>query len=486
MKDLFIGVDLGTSGIRVEVFDIDGNILAIGRESIQKQDVGTWLEALIRAVPKIVRECMDCEKHLSITSTSGTLLGVDKYGNVVWGPVMYYERFDDFYNTIKEKAVFKDAEYRGLKVDATSPIVKMMYLREVRPDDYLKVKWFISPATYILYRLLFKEGEEWKDVSIDYSNALKFGVDVTSKPPKWIDEIFHELDLDLSKMPSLTDVGSYVGEARSSLSEKAGLFNAKLYQGLTDGTAAAIAGGAIETGDINIYTGSTTVPKIVVEEIKFHPALYYHVHTLKGYLAGSATGFTGAFLSWFTEKVLGLSLSAIDEYAGKAEPGSEFLFYPYGDRAPLNNPHLLPAILGLKISDEDKETISGRFVRSILLGISLLENYYIELFESLFNTKTETINITGGGTKSKIWNEIRASVYGKKVAIFGEMIGSGIVVPLLLKNKFYTSISDVKNRFIRPLEIVSPNKRLESVYNKYKVNFITKWSKLIEFYAIQH
>lgn len=54
-----------------------------------------------------------------------------------------------------------------------------------------------------------------------------------------------------------------------------GLKGTRLYQGLTDGNA-AIAGDAVDIGDVSIYTGSTAVPKAVVSEVVEHPALYYH------------------------------------------------------------------------------------------------------------------------------------------------------------------------------------------------------------------
>ena len=482
MKQLFIGIDLGTGGIKVEVYDIDGNILAVGKGSISRQSAAEWFKALKEAIPDIVKRCTDCEKHVSVTSTSGTVLGVDIYGNILYGPSMYYERDEKAFEEVKNLPSIAKLGKKGVKVDPTSPIVKMYRLKKDKPDLYNKIRWFISPTTFMLYSLLYESENPWGEVYTDYTNALKFGLDITCTPPKWFEDVFHELGLDVEKLPNLAAVGEYIGIARSKFSEEVGLKGAHLYQGLTDGNAAAIAGGAVDIGDISIYTGSTTVPKVVVENIQEHPALYYHVHPIRGYLAGSASGFTGAFLLWFAEKVLGLNLDSVAEHLEKIPPGTEYLIFPYGDRAPHYDSLLTPAILDLKISEEPRELIAGRFIRSIMLGITLLENYYVELFEELFKLKTENIHVTGGGTKSKIWNKIRAAVYEKKVFIYGELVGSGIVVPLMIKNKFFTSIEEVKQKFIKPLEVIEPDPSWIEIYRKYREVFASRWLKLKELY----
>ncbi|MEM4441749.1 MAG: FGGY family carbohydrate kinase [Ignisphaera sp.] len=482
MKQLFIGIDLGSSGIRVEVYDIEGNLVAIGKESIYNQTCEEWLRALEASVPNIVKECTDCEKHVSVTSTSGTLIGVNRYGEVVYGPIMYYERLDEWYEKIKNYSSIKKLNEKGVKIDQTSPPIKILKLKIDHHDIYSNVRWFISPTTYLLYKLYYNEGEIWEDIEMDYTNALKFGIDITSSPPTWFYSLYDELGIDVDKLPKLAPVGKAVGIAKSRFAEKIGLKNARLYQGLTDGNAAAIAGGAIDIGDINMYIGTTTVPKIVVDKIVTHPALYYHIHPIKGYLAGSATGFTGAFLSWFSEKVLGIPLDKASEYVEKVKAGSEYMFFPYGDRGPTYNPLLEPAITGIKISDEPREILLGRFIRSIMLGITLLENYFIELFRELFTIDTSCINLTGGGTKSKIWNKIRASVYGKKIIVHGDLIGTGIIIPLLIKNRFYSSIDEVKKVFLKPVDVVEPDKTLVEVYRPYKDAFIRRWLKLQDLY----
>jgi sugar (pentulose or hexulose) kinase len=124
LKQLFIGIDLGTGGIKVEVYNIDGDTLAVGKSSISRQYADEWFKALKEAIPDIVKRCTDCEKHVSVTSTSGTVLGVDIYGNILYGPSMYYERDEKAFEEVKNLPSIAKLGKKGVKVDPTSPPLK--------------------------------------------------------------------------------------------------------------------------------------------------------------------------------------------------------------------------------------------------------------------------------------------------------------------------------------------------------------------------
>jgi len=101
---------------------------------------------------------------------------------------------------------------------------------------------------------------------------------------------------------------------------------------MTDGNASAIATGCVEPGDFGIGCGTTTVPKYVCEELKPHPAIYYHKHRarkhpLRGYLAGAAP-VTGGMLDWFSEKVFGISTKEAFSLIEKVKPGEEYRYFP--------------------------------------------------------------------------------------------------------------------------------------------------------------
>ena len=483
-KQFFIGIDVGSSGVRVEVYDVEGNLISAGKASITKQDVVEWIKAIENATPSVVKNCVDCEKHVSIDSTSGTFIAIDKYGNVLYGPVMYYEKRSDVFEEIKSVDAVNELVKHGVSVDASSPFVKILYIKKHFGKLYEGIYKFVPAATWLLYKLCYDEGEQWEDIKTDYTNALKFGLDILSTPPKWFELLFNSIGIELEKLPGLASSGEFICKAKSRMAQNIGLYNAFVYQGMTDGNAAALAGGALGKGDVNIYTGSTTVPKISVDKIVMHPAIYYHIHPLDGYLAGSATGFTGAYLSWFAEKVFGFSVEEAFRYIEVVEAGTEYVFFPYGDRGPFYDPKLAPAFINVAMYDQPRDIVVGRILRSIVLGITMLENMYLNLFQNLFNVRISEVNLTGGAAKSKLWNRIRASVYGRRVIVHGDLIGVGTIIPVLYRSKIYTNIGEIKQRFLKPVEFIDPDKELTKIYEKFKEKFEEMWMRLREVYKI--
>lgn len=479
---LLIGVDVGSSGVRIEVYNPNGFLIAVGRESIARQDVNEWLRAIEAAMPSIVKECRDCEKYVSVDSTSGTYILADEYGEPIVNPVMYYEKMVDVYNKIRLLPSIDLLSRKGVTIDAASPLVKLYHTKVYSPGLYSRVKWVVPAATWILYKLCLKENEVWRNIETDYTNALKFGLDISSNPPRWFTEIFQELELDMDKMPRPVPCGEYVCDAGSRYAEQLGLLKARVFQGMTDGNASALAGGALKVGDVNVYSGSTTVPKIVTDKFTTHPAIYYHIHPIRGYLAGAATGFTGAFLTWFTEKIFGISMEEAFRYMSNVAPGTEYIFLPPGDRSPFYNPLMNAAIMNIKIVEESRTTLIGRFLRSIVLGITFMEYSYIELFENLFNVKIDRIRLTGGGTKSRLWNLIRASVYNRRVEVYGDLIALGTLIPVMIRSKLYPTLEKIEERFIRPVDVVDPDDALVNSYMKFKSAFMSIWGDLQRLY----
>ncbi|RLG85543.1 MAG: xylulose kinase, partial [Thermoprotei archaeon] len=279
---LLVGIDLGTSSVKVEVYGSDGKLMKSGSAPITRQDTGEWLEALRRATPVDLLKSWSGDKIVSVDSTSGSFVIVDRFGQPLHPPVMYYEKAVDEYEKIKGLPSVRKLAEKGISITPGSPHPKLLRIAGVNPGILEKARWIVPPATWLLYRLMVPEGSEWRDVAVDYSNALKFGADITLSTPRWFEPLYEELGLPLEKMPRIVECGDYAGDAESRLAEELGLRGARLHHGMTDGNAAALASGALKPGDMSIYTGSTTVPKFVAEEMRLNPAIYYHRHPVKG------------------------------------------------------------------------------------------------------------------------------------------------------------------------------------------------------------
>jgi len=312
---------------------------------------------------------------------------------------------------------------------------------------------------------------------------LKFGLDILQDTPQYFTSIYDELGLDIDKMPDLTPSGEFMCRAESSWSENMGLYDASVHQGMTDGVASAFASGVLEVSSVSVYSGSTTVIKMATKKLITHPSVYYHLHPLGGYLASTTTGFTGLYLSWMCEKLFGIEISEVDQLVEDVKPGDEYLFIPPGDRAPFYDPSIKASILELKISEEEaREYTIGRFLRGVMLGLSLTEDYLIRLLENLFEVKATEIGLSGGGVKSRIHNILRASIYGRKVKIYPDIINTGPLIPVLLKTRLYSDLNIIKEKFIKPIETLDPDLSLQRIYSKLREKYCDVWSALKELY----
>jgi len=325
-------------------------------------------------------------------------------------------------------------------------------------------------------------GEKWENISVDCSNALKFGLDITLENPEWFKPLFEEVGIDMDKLPRVVSSGTYVGVATSKYSESTGLSGSELYHGTTDGNAATLACGALEKGDLVIYSGTTTVPKYIADKIVLHKVLYYHIHLIKGYLAGAASSETGGFLSWFVEKVIGVEVRDAVKMAESIGDEETPIFYPSGSRSPFYDPLMKATFAGLSTGENDRNRVIGLITKGITLGITLTEYFYIDLVEKLFNTSIEEVKITGGTTRARFWNVIRASVFGKKVLVYGEQVAIGTLIPAMVRSKMFENTAEIRDKFLKIVDKVKPDPDLVTEYEKVKSRFYESWEILRELY----
>jgi sugar (pentulose or hexulose) kinase len=476
-----VGLDLGTTGVRYEAYDAEGTVLDTGRSPIKKQTVGQWTASLKSAIPKRRKRIPSEQTLLSAQSTSGTILLLDEYGDAVFQPLMYHEMVKEREELSKITALKSagDLAAKGITISPTSPLPKIVSIRNRFPREFGRVKWILSPTTWLLLKLVHPKGERWDDVSTDWTNALKLGADVTQEPPVWFRPLFDDVGLPLDLLPRIVPCGEEIGEANSELAETIGLKNARVFQGMTDGNASALAVGCLGNGDFGFSSGSATAVKYVCSEMKRHKAIYYHKHPFKGFLAGAAP-FTAGTMEWFAEKIMGITPIQAYRLAGEVEPGKEFAYYPQGDKEPFCDPELGASILRIWPGESSKDLARGRMFRSMVLGLTFFEYYFIALFEELFSRKIEEARITGGGTRSPWWNKLRASIYGISVKIMEERPGIGALILAVMKQHLYKDLQEVQDSLLKVTGTYEPDVTLGSKYMSSRDAFMKRWQTVRE------
>ncbi|MEZ0394157.1 MAG: FGGY-family carbohydrate kinase [Desulfurococcaceae archaeon] len=421
-------------------------------------------------------------KIVAIDGTSGTFVPVDARGQPVHQPVMYYEKALEEHKEIARLPSAAELAKRGVSVDPGSPLAKLLSLR--RKGVLERARWIVPQATFIAYRLVLPEGAAWDHVETDYNNALKFGADITREPPAWFQEIYEEAGIPLELMPEIVEPGKYIGIASSRLAEALGLAGAEVYHGTTDGNAAALASGALAEGDCSISTGTTTVPKFVTGELRPHAAVYYHRHPIRGFLASAATSFTGGFLSWLVEKVAGLTMEEADRLVEAVLGERVPAFLPPGDRSPFNDPSLRAALLGLEVVEEPRGRVLGKLFLSVMLGVALLEDFYVRLFEELGRVKIGVVKMSGGTTRSGAWLRLRASIFGKPVVVYSERVGLGALIPAMLRGQLFRDVREIEELYLKVQRRAEPDPQLAAAYGGARKSFEAAWRSLANVYGV--
>lgn len=475
-----IGVHLGTSSVRVAVYDLEGELLESGETPLAEQTSVAWERALREATPPLPGSGI-----CSVASTSGTAILVDEYGEPVFPPQMYYESVPEQAERLRQYESDDRPVNWDIVLSPTGPLAKVLRLRENHPERFEDVEWILSPTTWLLYRLRYGSSARWEDVETDWTNAMKFGADVTAPVPEWFDSLFGSTGLSRSLFPTIRPPGTYVGTAESQLADRTGFSGIKLFQGITDGSAFVLANGCLEPGDFSLTFGATSVIKFVSEAITPHEGLYYHRHPIDGYLPG-ASFESGNALRWFFDRVIDCTEERGLELANTVPPGEEYQMFPPGNHGPFFDPTVGSSILGLEYdTDLSTDEVHGRLARGLTTAIILAESTYISLIEDHFETPIDRVQIMNDGAPThqedyKWWNTLRSSIWNRPVVEMEPRTTVGPVIPATLITGMYGGVDEAMDSLLRRRSSVTPDPDLAAEYERRKDSYLDRWQSITQ------
>jgi sugar (pentulose or hexulose) kinase len=401
MIDLVLGIDVGTSGVRVAAIDHAADVVAFATSAMpparrdgqrMTQDASVWERALGEAMTRLA-SMIDLARvgALAVDGTSGTLVGIDDRGTPVSAGSLYNDRADDADIAVVEHVAPPQAAVHG----ATSPLARAMRL--LRTPGIARV---LHQADWIAAQFTGRF-----DIS-DESNALKSGYDPIARQwPAWI----AGTGVAPSRLPAVAAVGSLVGQVSPEASRRFGLSSqAIVVTGMTDGCAAFMATGAARPGDAVTSLGSTLVLKLASEVPLFAPEYGIYSHRIGDlWLAGGASNGGGAVLAQF------FSVEQLREISSRIDPSvsSGLDYYPLparGERFPINDPALAPRLSPRP--DDD-----ALFLQGLFEGLAGIEALGYQRLAELGGPAVTRVVTVGGGAANEIWRCIRAATLGVPV-----------------------------------------------------------------------
>lgn len=416
ISPVFLGIDIGTSGIRGCCINADNQQVASWQHAFQarsqtdnvltntgryQQDPVPWRALLEQLIAEISRQVQHLDKNLRITAiaidgTSSSLIACKKDGTPVSPALMY----NDQQSQPQAETIRRFAPAESAVHSASSSLAKALYLQE----QYPKTELFCHQADWLASHLTGHYGVS------DENNCLKLGFDsITQRWPQWLHSNKENAVIAKDKLPRVVAPGISIGLVKASLIQKYRLAkNCTVVAGTTDSNAAVLATGANQLGDAVTSLGSTLVIKVFSDRPLFFPEYGIYSHRLNNHwLVGGASNSGGSvLLQYFSQAQLDAMTPQL-----KPEQNTGLNYYPLpatGERFPVN--------------DINKQNVTTPrpendmlFFQALLEGIASIEAEGYKKLQALGAATPKRIFTAGGGSKNEAWTKIRAQITGLPV-----------------------------------------------------------------------
>ncbi|MFC4655675.1 xylulokinase [Rheinheimera marina] len=426
----YLGIDLGTSGIKVILLDEQGKVTDSASAELQlsrpqplwsEQNPHHWWLALQKCLDELAAKNYLAEvKAIGLAGQMHGATLLDAAGEVIrpailWNDGRSFAQCQQMENEISQlHALTGNLAMPGF----TAP--KLLWLHQNEPEHFARVAKVLLPKDYLRYCL---SGDYASDMS---DSAGTLWLDVGQRD--WSDALLTACDLNRSQMPALFEGNQITGHLKPELASRWGMQPVPLVAGGGDNAAGAVGAGLVRPGQAMLSLGTSGVYFAVCDGFKANPesAVHAFCHALPGSWHLMAVTLSAAScLQWYAEQIVKAPVAdLLQQLEQGPDPVADApLFLPYlsGERTPHNNPNAQGAWFGLTHNTDQRA-----MTYAVLEGVSfaLAQGAYA-LHDS--GLVPDEINLIGGGARSPYWRQLLADVLNKPLT-FRE---SGEVGPAL-------------------------------------------------------
>lgn len=474
----YIGVDLGTSAVKLIMMEKDGTIVSsVSKEyplyfpnpGWSEQKPEDWKAAVLEGLKELVKD-FDATQVAGI-SFGGQMHGLvvlDENDNVIRPAILWNDgrtqKETDYLNNVIGKDVLSAETANIAFAGFTAP--KILWMKANEPENFAKIKKIMLPKDYIAYILsgVF---------STDYSDASgMLLLDVKNK--KWSKKMCDICGVDESMLPKIYESYEVTGTVKSEIAKEIGFTdNVKVCAGAGDNAAAAVGTGVVGDGGCNISLGTSGT--VFISSAKFgvdeNNALHSFDHADGNFhLMGCMLSAASCNKWWMDEIIKTKDYAA--EQANISKLGENHVFFlPYlmGERSPHNNPDARGTFIGLTM-DSSREDMT----QAVLEGVAFGLRDSIEVARSLGIPLTKT-RICGGGAKSPLWRKMITNIMNMEVERITSEEGPGLGGAMLAAVGCgeYASVEEAAKAIVKVLDVEKPDPELVEKYEKKYQQFKT-------------
>lgn len=473
---LFIGVDLGTSAVKLLLMDENGKIKkTVSREyplyfphpGWSEQKPEDWYIQSMDGLKELLKD--EKKEEVAGISFGGQMHGLvllDENDEVIrpallWNDGRTYEECDYLNNVIGKD---KLSEYTANISFTGFTAPKILWVKNKEPENFARIKKIMLPKDYLAYRL---SGVHCTDVS-DASGMLLFDVknrtwskemcEICSVKPEWLAKVYESYEV--------------VGTLKKEVAEELGIPAAvKVIAGAGDNAAAAVGTGTVGDGRCNISLGTSGT--IFISSRKFgvdkNNALHSFDHADGTYHLMGCMLSAASCNKWWMDEIL-----KTKEYAKEQEGidrlGENHVFFlPYlmGERSPHNNPNARGTFTGITM-----DTTREDMTQAVLEGVAFALRDSLEVAKSLGIPITRT-KICGGGAKSPLWCKMIANILNLKVDKIESEEGPALGAAMLaaVGCGVYGSVEEIAEKMVKVVDTIEPDPSIAAKYDEKYAQF---------------
>lgn len=407
---MYLGIDLGTSGIKAIIVDDHDTVLSESRVALtvqrphplwSEQDPAQWWSATNEAVSQLDRDLRAKVRAIGLSGQMHGAVLLNKARKVIRPAILW--------NDGRSEAECQDIYARAPNAhEITGNLImpgftasKLVWVKKHEPENWAQIDMVMLPKDYVRLRMT---GEAATDLS-DASGTC--WVDVGAR--QWSDDMLKACDLDRANMPKLCEGTEQTGVLRDELAEAWGMARVPVCAGGGDNAAGAAGVGVTHDGEALLSLGTSGV--LFAATSIFRPNVAGTVHAFCHCLPDrwhqmSVMLNAASCLDWVAaltqQKDVPSMIEAL-ESSGTTSTGEIFLPYLSGERTPHNNPHAKGAFFGLSL-DTNPQSLALATLQGVALAMADGKAVLTDA-----GTEFDRITVIGGGAKSTFWGKILAS-----------------------------------------------------------------------------
>ena len=472
----YIGVDLGTSALKLVMMDSRGELVkSVSKEyplyfpysGWSEQNPTDWFLAVKEGLKELAAGAAEKIAGISFGGQMHGLVILDKDDNVLRPAILWNDgrstKETDYLNNVIGKEKLSELTANIAFAGFTAP--KILWVKNNEPEIFEKISKIMLPKDYISYML---SGSFCTDYS-DASGMLLLDV----KNKKWSQEMIEICSISEDMLPKLYESYEVVGNLKPELAKELGLNeDIKIIAGAGDNAAAAIGTATVGEGACNISLGTSGT--IFISSKNFGVDKYNALHSFDH--ADGNYHLMGCMLSaascnkWWMEDIL-----KTEDFVGEQQDidnlgENKVFFLPYlmGERSPHNDPFARGSFIGMSM-DTRREDMT----LAILEGVTFALRDSLEVARSLGIEIKKTM-ICGGGAKSPLWKKLVANIMNVEVEVpvSEEGPGFGAAILAAVGCGEYENVETATKAIIKIKEKIKPEEefvlKYEERYQKFK------------------